>query len=79
MRNKAQEYRDATNKILKQFNEENKTYFEELRSYLLISSLLYDETSMNEQIYSIVQDLLEAQKKRRICDKFLWQSTKVNS
>lgn len=62
MRNKAQEYRDATNKILKQFNEENKTYFEELRSYLLISSLLYDETSMNEQIYSIVQDLLEAQK-----------------
>ncbi|WP_440896713.1 hypothetical protein ACS127_01490 [Amphibacillus sp. Q70] len=61
MKNKAKEYREATNKIEQQFNEENKEYFEELRSYFLFSSLLYDETSMNEQIFSIAQDLLEAQ------------------
>ena len=61
MKSSAQEYREATNKIEEQFNDENKKYFEELRSYLLFSSLLYDEASMNEQIYSIAQDLLEAQ------------------
>lgn len=61
MKSSAQEYREATNKIEEQFHDENKKYFEELRSYLLFSSLLYDEASMNEQIYSIAQDLLEAQ------------------
>ena len=54
-------WREQTNLIEQQFNEKNRQFFDDFRSYLLLSSLFYDEHKVTEQVYAIAMDLLEAQ------------------
>lgn len=59
--NRAKYYREKMNRLEEQLLSENRQYFDELRSYMLFSSLLYDEGDINEQIYVLANDLLAAQ------------------
>jgi len=59
--NKAKYYREQMNQLEEQLLSENRQYFDDLRSYMLFSSLLYDEGDINEQIYVLANDLLAAQ------------------
>lgn len=59
--NRAKYYREKMNRLEEQLLSENRQYFDDLRSYMLFSSLLYDEGDINEQIYVLANDLLAAQ------------------
>ncbi len=59
--NRAKYYREKMNQLEEQLLSENRQYFDDLRSYMLFSSLLYDEGEINEQIYVLANDLLAAQ------------------
>ncbi|MGY3765478.1 hypothetical protein ACWOAH_02860 [Vagococcus vulneris] len=54
-------YLDGSNRVEKQLIGENQQYFNDLRIYMRSSSLLIDDRQLEEQIYQIGCDLLEAQ------------------
>jgi DNA-binding ferritin-like protein (Dps family) len=54
-------YRAKTNEISKKLSVKNRKFFEDLREYLLFSSVFYDEYVVVGQVYEIANDLLEAQ------------------
>lgn len=55
-------YRGKTNEIAKKLLGSNQKFFEELREYVLFSSLFYDEATIVAQLYEIANDLFEAQR-----------------
>lgn len=60
-KSKKQYYLEETDKIQKQFTRENQQYFNDLRSYMTFNNFLYDEETINQQIYAMAGDLLAAQ------------------
>lgn len=69
-------YRDKTNEISKQLSASNQKYFEDLREYLLFSSLFQDEYAVVAQVYEIANDLLEAQKHGEKAEEYFGKNPK---
>lgn len=55
-------YREAANRIEEELTGSNKKYFDDLRMYLVTAGLFFDEEEINQQVYELGSDLLEAQK-----------------
>ena len=69
-------YRDKTNEISKQLSASNQKYFEDLREYLLFSSLFQDEYAVVAQVYEIANDLLEAQNHGETAEEYFGKNPK---
>ncbi|CZR08079.1 hypothetical protein [Trichococcus collinsii] len=74
--NRAKYYREKMNQLEGQLLPENRQYFDDLRSYMIFSSLLYDEGEINEQIYVLANDLLAAQADRITAVEFFGNEPK---
>lgn len=72
MTNEKQEknYRELTNTLEKKLKKGNVTYFDDLRSYLLTAGIFYNEAVVNQQVYEILVDILEAQKNGEIAEDY---------
>lgn len=57
----ADSYREAANLIEEKLTDNNKKYFDDLRTYLITAGLFFDEEEINQQVYELGSDLLEAQ------------------
>lgn len=57
----ADSYREAANLIEEKLTDSNKKYFDDLRTYLITAGLFFDEEEINQQVYELGSDLLEAQ------------------
>lgn len=55
-------YREQMNLSEKQLNQENYQYFDDLRGYLSLAGLVHDEAKLNQVLFGMQQDLLDAQK-----------------
>lgn len=58
----AEIYLQQSNKIKEELTAENLKYYEDLRGYTVFGSLTHDQTELEEQLLTIVTDLLAAQK-----------------
>ncbi len=72
-------FREETNKIVEQFLPANQRYFDNLRTYLITAGLFYDEEEINEQVYEMANDLLEAQKNGESAEDFFGKDAKSNA
>ena len=70
MKDKATYYRNLTNQFEDQLNDVNRQYFSDLRTYLITAGLFYDERAVNEQVYIILTDILEAQSNQETAQHF---------
>lgn len=59
--NTTKEYLDAMNQLDKQLKPEDKKYFTNLRAYMGTASFLKDEQVINEQLYQMYLDFLNAE------------------
>lgn len=57
----ADSYREAANLIEEKLTDNNKKYFDDLRTYLITAGLFFDEEEIDQQVYELGSDLLEAQ------------------
>ncbi|MBJ8326243.1 hypothetical protein [Streptococcus pacificus] len=76
MTSKVDNYIRKTEAIIAQMTEENKAYFSDLQSYMLLSSLIVDENEIREQIYSMALDLLEAEKNKMTAESYFGKNPK---
>ena len=65
-----QNYREQANQLAEQLTPSNKAYFEKVSSYLWFSGLFLNEEKLNEQVYQIVSDLLDAQHHGESAEQF---------
>lgn len=57
----AAEYREKLNRLEEQLEPANKTYFDDLRTYMSLAGILVDEGELNAQLYQMATDLAAAQ------------------
>ncbi|WP_034993156.1 hypothetical protein [Liquorilactobacillus vini] len=53
-------YRERLNRLEKQLNSADYQYFDELRGCLSFAGLNYDETRLNQILFGMLQDLIDA-------------------
>lgn len=58
---KVKQYLNAMNQLEEHFNTEDRNYFRRLREYMTSASLFKDELAINEQLYQMHLDFLDAQ------------------
>ncbi len=61
MKRDKQVFRDKTNAIVDSLLPENKSYFDEIRGYMILKSFFKDEKAILEQIYSMASDFKMAE------------------
>ncbi len=59
---KANQYQHEINQLKKQLHKSDLVYFEKLQTYILSQNVFYNEETINLQLLSMLQDLIDAEK-----------------
>ncbi|MGX6962157.1 DUF1129 family protein [Vagococcus xieshaowenii] len=70
-------YREQANQLAEQLTPKNKAFFGKIQQYLGLSSIFLDEEKLNEQIYQIAVDLVEAQSHGERAEEFFGQDSQA--
>ncbi|MFT8425057.1 MAG: hypothetical protein ABF682_03825 [Liquorilactobacillus sp.] len=68
--------RNKMNELQKKLEGENATFFDDLRGYLITSSLFYDELDVTEQSYNVCVDLIEAQENGQTAQEYFGKDSR---
>lgn len=63
-------YRDGANRIEEALTGNNRQFFSDLRMYLLTANLFSDEGEVNQQLYELGSDLLEAERNGQSAEEY---------
>ena len=74
--NTTKEYLDAMNELDKQMEPENREYFSNLRAYMALASFIKDERTINEQLYQMYLDFLQAKDEGFTAEEFFGNNPK---
>lgn len=70
------EYLDAMNQLDKQLESEDRKYFNDLRAYMTTASFFKEEQSVNEQLYQMYLDFLNAEEEGFSAEEFFGNNPK---
>lgn len=59
---KANQYQQEINQLKTQLNSSDSRYFEKLQTYILSKNIFYNDETINLQLLSMLQDLIDAEK-----------------
>lgn len=59
---KANQYQQEINQLKTQLNSFDSRYFEKLQTYILSQNIFYNDETINLQLLSMLQDLIDAEK-----------------
>ncbi|WP_427910834.1 hypothetical protein ABUE38_00695 [Pediococcus parvulus] len=59
---KANQYQQEINQLKTQLNSSDSRYFEKLQTYILSQNIFYNDETINLQLLSMLQDLIDAEK-----------------
>ncbi|KRL08174.1 hypothetical protein [Liquorilactobacillus hordei] len=73
---RVKEIRNKLNELEKELKGTNATFFEDLRGYLITSSLFYEELDVTEQTYNVCVDLIEAQENGQTAQEYFGKDSR---
>lgn len=73
---RVREIRNKLNELEKKLKGTNATFFEDLRGYLITSSLFYEELDVTEQTYNVCVDLIEAQENGQTAQEYFGKDSR---
>ncbi|MFT8825915.1 MAG: hypothetical protein ABF536_09285 [Liquorilactobacillus mali] len=73
---KVESIRNKLNESAKKLKGENATFFDDLRDYLITSSIFYDELDVTEQTYNVCIDLIEAQENGQTAQEYFGKNSR---
>ncbi|AUJ29058.1 hypothetical protein [Liquorilactobacillus hordei] len=73
---RVREIRNKLNELEKELKGTNATFFEDLRGYLITSSLFYEELDVTEQTYNVCVDLIEAQENGQTAQEYFGKDSR---
>ena len=71
------DYLDAMNRMNKDLAPDNRDYFKKLREYMGMASLIKDEISINQQLYQMHLDFMNAQEDGMSAEEFFGNDPKT--
>lgn len=74
--NTTKEYLDAMNQLDRQLETEDRKYFSDLRAYMMTASFFKDEQAINEQLYQMYLDFLNAKNEGFTAEEFFGNDPK---
>jgi len=74
--NTTKEYLDAMNQLDKKLETEDRKYFTDLRAYMTTASFFKDEQAINEQLYQMYLDFLNAKNEGFTAEDFFGNDPK---